>query len=527
MRLLSVVVVAESVVLAALSWSWLFSGTTGAAARATSGPAPAPSDPASLRAAGGPAPAGTRDTSPVRTALADPAPAAAVLVHGRLLAADGGAPPTDASVSFRAGKAWRAATTNADRFAVPGLAPGTWTLRVTADGFASHEAECTLEQDALQTMDVSLRRAQCVKVFLHTPDGGSLAAALAKVGVWQGLTVVATATALDRDLPATENSSVGDLDGGRYRSKQDRNASQAADVPDGELQLDQAPVHAALLLRHVVLAQQLVAPAQDTLTFTIDPATMLAKLATVRLRLVDADSREPLSGMVTIETAQGGGARGKTDAEGRLVIEHVLPGTGALQARPKEHEALWTIVRIPSGGEVDLGEIAVHRTVPLSGRVLDALHQPVSGTVQWTPLDTMTFPRLLVDRRSTTVDGDGEFRLQVGRRRYVVIAHGSDGSIGYATGEGGSSEVCEIRVTPAVTIRVVARGDRYASYVATVRDAAGVPIAARAVEPRWREQMLTVPAGDYTLEVHDQDDRLVLSRKLVAGHGDVEVEVGR
>lgn len=530
MRALSLVVVAESIVLVPLFVVWLMVEPASGALPAGLDAERPDREPARLVAASSATDNASVEAPPVRTPVVDAAATSThVVVHGRLLAADAAAPPVDANVSFRAGSTWRTASSNREHFALSALTRGPWTVRAQADGFATYEAEHTVGHESIQHVALTLQRAQRVKVFLRTADGSPFAPALVQAGLLRGLQVVATERALDRDLPPTDSAWVGDLDAGRYRATNDRSGTAPGEgEPDGELQLDRpAPVHASLLVRHVVLARQTIAPAQEELAFVVDIDDVLAKLGTLRLRLVDGGSGEPLPGvMVRVATSQGGGSGGKTAADGRLVVERVLPGLATLQAQSKGCEPLWTLARVPTGGTLDLGDVVLHPVVTLSGRVLDGDGKPIAGAVQWTPLDTMTFPRELIDRRSSATDAEGKFSLLGGRRRYVVIARAQDGQVGVAVADGGSATTCEIRVAPPVTIRVVARGSRLVGYVATVRDRLGVPIAAQSIEPRWREQTLRVPPGEYTLEVHDDADRLVLSRAIVARDAQIDVEVG-
>ncbi len=530
MRTLSVVIVLEFVALIALVLVW---SVTSQAESMVLGAGPAP---AGERAAALLQSAATRQesvapaTAPVRRFAASDVPgAASVVVHGRLLAADGGAAPTDANVSFRRAGLWRSATTTGEGYATTGLAPGRWNVQAQADGFATYRGEHELDTSEVQVVDLTFASAQRVKVFLRTPDGASLHAALAKVFTLRGLHVVATTQAIAGDLPAVESTSVGDLEAGRYRSAYEADTKVGASDPDGELQLDRpAPVHATLLLRHLVLARQIVAPAQSELTFTLDAKEVLDRLTTVRLRVLDAVTGQPVSGaFAALESSQGGGARAKTDADGVAVSEQVPPGLSALQVNAKGYESLWTLVRVPAGGTLDLGDVTLHPPVPLRGRLLDGDGKPVSGSLQWTPLDTMTFPRELVNRRNTSTDGDGEYTLSLGKRRYVITARSSDGRVGVAIAEGGAPQACDVRMVTPVEVFLVAKGDPLVAYVATVRDHDGVPIAAVRIEPRWREQTLRVPPGDYTLEVHDDGDRLVHTQKLSARAAAITLEVSR
>ena len=331
-----------------------------------------------------------------------------IVVHGKLLVPPGAEPPEQIGIGFRRTGVYRGGTVTAgSHYAVAGLAPGTWEVSVRAKGFARYAEEHTFGTSSVQVLDLPLQPAHIVKVFLRTPDGGRLAEKLAEAGVRRpGLTVIVTEAPLLSDLPPTDNTTVGDVGVGRYESTQ-RRGKPDPDAPDGELQLDRAPpLHAALLMRHVVVARQPIGEGQQQLTFEVDVADLKDRLGTVRVQILDGPTGEPITDglWMSLNTAQGGGTRAQPDAEG-LVVASVPPGLVSMLIRGKNRESRWDLLRVRSGRVLELGTMYLHPPVQLKGRLIGPGGEPVSGSVQWTNLATMTYPRELIDRRSTSADG--------------------------------------------------------------------------------------------------------------------------
>lgn len=522
MRVLPTLVVAESAALIVLGLIWLFhqdARPLDAVRGAATGESAASPGARGAEVDRGASRSDAPDDAPVRRdAPGRWDPAVGVVVRGRITTTDGSPAPEEFSIGFRRGAHFRAGVEVGDRYAVAALEPGTWQLRATADAFAVLEEDHELGSEPVQTIDVALEPAHVVKVFVTTADDSPLreSEAVRDLGLHWGLQVVATERPLAGDLSPTDNVSVGDIGIGRYRSARDPGGRPGPGDPDGELWLDRPPpANAALLLRHVVLAQQPIAVGQRELRFVVDTDELRGRFGTVTLRLVDGATGQPIAGgTVRFSTAQGGGSFGKADGEGRVVVERVLPGLASLEIyATKEREGLWDLVRVPAGGTVDLGDVVLHPQVEVRGRLVDAAGQPVAdGRVQWTNLETMDFPRELVNRRSASPNGDGEFQIWgAGPHRYVVIARDPDGRMGYAVvdARAGAPPPVEIELVEPASVAVELTSVGFEGFVATIRDAEGVPVAASNMEPRFPTHTLRVPPGSYTLEVHGRGDRLV------------------
>jgi hypothetical protein len=520
-RALSIFVVVESVALIALGLLWLLAqGPNPPEGAADSEIDPLADAPEARRATSGTRAAATGPERREPVSRGDPE--VGVIVQGRITTTDGSPLPEHLSVSFSRGRTYRSATVLGDHYAAAALEPGTWSVRAAADAFVVQEFEHELGPETLQTLDLRLEPAHSVAVFVTDPEGEPLldSQSVREFGLhWGRLHVIATETALAGDLPPTDGATVGDLGIGRFRR-----SLAVGPIPDGELWLDRPPpANAALLLRHVVLAQQPIAPGQRELRFVLGADALRNKFGAVALRLSEGATGRPLEGIsVRLSAAPFSGSSGRTDADGRATVEHVLPGLVALEiSSPAGLETVSDLVRVPVGKAVDLGEIALHPSFEVPGRVVDADGAPAHAFVQWTDLGTMDFPRELVERRSIGTDAEGRFRLRVGPRRFVLVARDRDGRIGHTVLDArlGVPAPAEIRILPAAYTTVTARGPKLESFVATLRDTDGVPVAARRFGPGIRPLTLATSPAQYTLEVHGDGDRLVLRRDLALRAG--------
>ena len=458
--------------------------------------------------------------------------AGSVLLHGRLATSDGSPLPERILLGARGPGGWRSATTLEDAWAIPNLAPGTWRLEVRADGFRQQRTSIDVGDRPEQIVDVTLEPAPTLRVVAVTPEGTSLATRLGDPAMQRYLHVVATPEPLAGDLPPTDNVHVMDVGIGRLRGNRQPGQPIADDGWMGDLWLDRdPPASAALLLRHAVLAQQPITVGQRELRFVINPATIQGTLASVTLRVVDGATGMPLSADVgvTLSSAQGGGHNGSPDSDGVVRFEGVAPGLYELRVGGiTERESYRNELRVRPGTDLDVGDVILHPARLLRGRVLDTAGAPLpAAQLHWTDLANLTWPRELADRRYWKTDAEGRFVIQhVGPRRYVVVVTHGD-LCGVSVLDGGAEEA-EIRLRPVGSLDVTAPMGTLEGYVATLRDADGVPVAAARIEPRYPLGTLRAPTGRYRLEVHDSNDRLVLDDEVVLRPGaNGTKEVGR
>lgn len=466
--------------------------------------------------------------APQRTAAATPGDSAGlgIILHGRLIAPTPFADVEQIRLNCHQNDRWRPAELHADgSYAVAELSPGTWRIRCEVPGFRRLDLEHTVTTAPIQRLDIPLQAATVLPVFVRTTDDRRLQPELAKLGIWQGLNVVATREPLVGDLEPTENSSVFSIGIGNHRQDHDLNRRQDPDADDGVLELDEAPpVHAALLLRHMVLARQRIDPGQTELRFQVDPTAVVGRLAKVRVRLIGPSG--PLEkATVRLSTAQGGGSAGTTDAQGYAVVDNVLPGLTSVDIHAKDCEPFTTHWTIPPDGEHDRGEVVLTGAVQVPGKVVDHTGKPVRASVQWTALDLWQPPHPRIDRRSMAADGDGHFTLQAGQRRYTVRAQSDDQQVGFAIVDAASAGperfVVTVQPTQALHLRTASQQVR----VGVVADRDGNLLDVRRLELRWPAASLRLPDGEYRLTVYDGHGRQLQQETLRIAGSEVTKEL--
>ncbi len=479
-------------------------------------------------AAGAPANAAALARERAPAASAEVAAATSIVLHGKLLGVEPLPKPDDVRLYLSRLDRWSSAeVTMRGSYAFAGLTEGVWRLRCEMPGYRRLDMPVTIGSEPVQRLDLTLTKATVLTVWAQTTDGKRLAGELAKLGAWQGLRVVALATPKVGDFEPTENNAVGDSAIGRFRPADDMVNPTDASVCDGTLELDQPPpAHAALVMRHMVLAQLPIEPGQTELRFVVDPATVRARLPKVRVRVLGPDGN-PAVASVSMSTAQGGGSRTKVDEHGVAVVENAPPGLAQFEVWAKDAEHWSGHVTIPgTGGEVDLGDIRLTAANSLHGRVVDEAGAPASGSVQWTALDAWRPPHPLVDNRSTQTEGDGKFQLYgTGRRRYTVQVRGSAGRFGFAFVDGATAGTEPFVVTLRPARKLHLDASKAGTRCVVVADAAGQPFDVQRIEPQYPQQVMSLPDGEYQLIVYDSAGTERSRERLVVAGADLQKEL--
>jgi len=287
------------------------------------------------------------------------------------------------------------------------------------------------------------------------------------------------------------------------------------------------PAHAALLLRHLVLEQQVVQPGQQEVRFVVDVEALKPRLASATVRVVDAASGAPLKdARVGLYTSNMGGMGSPVDADGRALVENLLPGLLRGSITANEHESMYATMRVEPGQRLDLGEVRLGAQQNLRGRVLDADGKSVAATLSWTELKWRTAPTAFVTGRSAGTEADGSFSLWgTGAGAIAVAARTQDGRLATAVIDNPPPAPVELRVAAAAECTVTRPADPTRAFTVTLYDSTRRPVAARTFEPRVLKSTLSMPAGSYPFEVHDDTGRLVQSGTLTFGATPTTLEI--
>lgn len=435
------------------------------------------------------------------------------VVHG-CVSDSSGKPVTAAWVTFRdeGGRSTSVQTQQDGHYAIAGLEPGHWVIHVLAyEQGSEKDVPVTLEAGATRR-DIVIPETLAIQVRFVTPEGEDLAAAMRKEGrvlpMMAAVIAVATKRPPGDHLPMTELGGHSVYGAGRFRGRFDQRKKPLPEGVAGVLIVKEPlPVHVSAVFMHLVLETRKITEPVEELRFVIAPERVSACLATVKLRVLDASTNEPLPARVTIHSRQSRtfGPPLARDEEGWLNYTNVPPGLKVLEIEAPDYESVLTYVRVPRGGSQELGTFRLHKAVTIRGRVLDPAGQPVGCRLVVRHLDRMAFPQPLTLGRTWQSDAEGRFEVpSVGRGRHLLLAEPQKWARAAVVADtsGGAVDNVEIRLREGTAVTLDTRSDGARHYLVTVRDARALPCYACTVRSSWPRRVSLAP-GTYTIEISD------------------------
>lgn len=433
----------------------------------------------------------------------DPADPVGILLTGTVRWRDGGG-VAGASIHASRGKERAGGSSGPDGgYAIVGLAPGEWTLRLRADGGKDVETTLTLGEDAIQQHDVTLDRSFPLRVRIVTPAGEDATTAMRKAtsfGFGDFGVAGQSAPFPDRLAPTDYGMVfVGDANWEPERNPKDGNA--------GTLHLASAPpAHIALLQRHLVLQQQVVQPGQLEVTFVVDVDAVRALAASATVRVLDAETGAPIEGArVSMTTSNRGGIGTPTGADGRIVLENLSPGLLRCQIAAKDRETMYTTVRVEPRQRLDLGDVRLGPALPLRGMVVDEAGKPVGGaSLAWAEHKWLGRERPFASNRGATTEADGTFQLWgTGRGTITVMASDSGGRHARGVFDNPPAEPIVLRLAATASCTVTSTRDPTRVFDLVLFDAGKRPVGGMAIDSRVAQRTMSMPPGDYAYELRE------------------------
>jgi len=442
----------------------------------------------------------------------------------------GKARAVEATVRFTgAGPDVPAVQAYAGEYVVPALEPGAWRVSVTAPGYAAWSADVRIaDSPALQTIDVELERTPHLKVRFETPQGIELGQALREEPeLRRKLDVIAVATRAppgDR-LAATLEDTYTSYGKGTWKptSRADHDRDDREPAYSGILELAQPlPGWVSACVASSVLRTRYVQRGTDAVTFVLSLDELRGSFGALRLRIVDAESGEPLTdGRVGLHAnGQFGTGREIVDPGGWVAFDAEAPGPRHLSIVVRGHEWVVEQVWIEAGRVNDLGTYRLNKPVSIRGTLRDEQGAPVKAWVSVFPLDRYDATQRILEKFCWTSDGGGSFEVRpVGRRRYLLRVNDETWCaepvlVDASAGAVRDVELVVVRGTP-VTFHFggsIPRGARLALF-----DRAGRPVAERAVDAALRARVRLAPGG-YRLRLTFADE-LLAERSIDVGGG--------
>jgi hypothetical protein len=355
-------------------------------------------------------------------------------------------------------------------------------------------------------LDWQLAACWSLTVNAVTPDGTPLVAAIGKQmksPFWtRNLTAFAFAEPLPGDL-LPSNFGAFEAGLGRFRGNDPMRSRGEKALPKqtiGVLTLpSDRPVHVALMLRNVLLAQAAVPVGQPEFTFTLSVDALLAKTAKVRLRLVD-ESGAPVAGArAGLSDMQTGGVGMPCDADGRIAFTGVVPGRLDLDVSHSSLCAPPLHIDVTAGADLDLGDVTLR---PGVGVELDFSNFGGKGGVRGYWLDAPASPGRSVNELHWSAENGSPWRVRLFPGRHGLLATGASG-VAFVEIDTRSLSGQPIRfdLQPAAALRLVYRAEAGSVYL-TVRKPQGAIVAQRELRGS-NEYAMKLPPGEYEVEMGD------------------------
>lgn len=445
-----------------------------------------------------------------------------VVLTGTLRLRDG--KPADANVSFSLDKERLGASAAENgSYALVGLHPGEWKVDLTGQSIVAQSTTVTITDDAVQHRDFVLDPSFAVKVLIVTADGSDGTTAIRKATGW-GFGDFTVAGQRDRFPDHLAPTDYGMVFVGDAKWESEMNPK---DGFAGTLHLAAVPAHVALLQRHLVLEQQVVQTGQQEVKFVVDVEAMKKLAGSATVRVLEAASGEPLANArVSLNTSNRGGVGQPVDAEGRAVVEGLSPGLLRCEITAPDHETMYTTVKVEAGQRLDLGDVGLGAQVNCNGTVLDADGKPASANLTWAELKWRLTPAAFATNRVARTEADGTFSLW-GTGTGVIAVAASDRAGNRARGvfDNPSATPIVLRLAKPGECAVTRPNDPTRSFTVTLFDEAKHALAGFAIDASVTKHAITMPAGRYSFEVHDEQFRLVQSGTLEFGATPCTLEI--
>jgi hypothetical protein len=404
-------------------------------------------------------------------------------------------------------------------FSITGLAPGTW--------WVSCHARCGLAQTRIELdareperrLDLRLVPPREVRVRVTSTTGEPIcvatlaAATLEHPGEW---------------IDDAGDNSVQPLGVGHFQPSDSYAIPQSGGYI-GSVELDvEPPVFVSLVRYQRVLATQRIERSGQDAEFVIDPRSPLLDKCSVRGRVVDATTRQPVAGAVVLV---GGRIRATSpDAPGEFTFQGLWPGHYDVVVMPKHGSVVkHTGVLLEPGATLDLGDVELAPESWIDALVVDQQGHPVSTRFRIEPFDGRTGPnwRASVNDETASKD-DGSLHIGglIAGKYLLTLATGESSLWGRMVKlvdlSNGPVEGLRIELTPGVTLVVRAANENSLGVRWTMCNSNGL----RVMSTRFSSlapMALSFAPGTYTVEVETPNGAAPIVREVVLEKDPVEL----
>jgi protocatechuate 3,4-dioxygenase beta subunit len=431
------------------------------------------------------------------------------LVYGTVLGAQG-EPVAEGTIDLvdAHGRATRGSIGVPGSWSALGLSPGDYQIAIASQGFVDTSSSLAIPA-AARELRHDLRLDEALSIPVRFTDEAGAPLKLHGFGRVQPV-VVATREPPPVSLPGVDRTNLRSYGCATYEGRSDRfqPVPGLALHQSGLLHLRAAPpMWVSAVLRDQVLETRRLEGPVEELVFRISDERAQGLLSTVRLRVIDSASGEPVEGArVSLQYGDSGGLGGHPlGADGRAELLKQPPGLQVLQVMANGYALLRRTVRVAPGSDFDLGDIALRASVAIAGMVVDERGQPVATSLTYLELDDGN--ALLGDSDASARSAlDGSFRIDCGRGRILLRAAGGDWACEPVVVDASSAlEGVVLQVRRGTEVRFRSRGDPAPGACFIVATENGLPFLSRPVSARIPEAV-RLSAGRYQLWVGQDEE---------------------
>ena len=289
---------------------------------------------------------------------------------------------------------------HATKVEIPGVATGSYTVRVDAPGYRHREQTLDLQpgkdgkdRGTVVEARIVLWPADWIAVIVETSDRQPFSAIADSLG-FEPMRLFVDAfhvhTRLDAPVPGHE-SVADDSTLAKFRPPPGYKSWELTKGCVGSLQLLQPPpLWVGLDLFGTNLAWELLPPGRGEIVFHLGLADLDARFARLALRVVDAADRSPVEQALVTLRADTSAHRRKdqssvpTGPDGRLELARIVPGRYELEIfrGESQHQEM---LELHTGEHRDLGDIPLGNAAGFEVLVVDSRGEPASAYVEIGP----------------------------------------------------------------------------------------------------------------------------------------------
>lgn len=418
-----------------------------------------------------------------------------------------------------------------------GLHTGKWRVSTWADGFQKQQSTDIelVASEPIRRLDLVARHAVLVRIKIIAPDGRPYLEALKETidrGLSSGLIAVATnappgprlVETLQRDHSIYEISSYwgyGSMHG---------QPPIAVDDNIGVIELQRGlPTYITLAWRDIVIDTQLAPVGTEEMVFTVPVEKVQACVGHARVRIVDAQTGEPIAAGASLHDNQTGMANTPADKDGYVDFPNVDPGQLILAISSPEHEDVIERVHVEPGTVTDLGTYRLLPGVTVEGHVIDERGQPIEAAIATFATDE---PFATRDWFRYSTHKSGEFRLpRMRHKRYWMWAEALDYRNPSVSRpllvDAGGGDVRGIVFQLAKPSRVSVRLKTEVPWDSRIQlvDKDGAPVWGDSLNADGMKEFARLFAlpGEYDVQLVSQD-KIIRSRHISVGDSNIDID---